>query len=125
MSTWLAAFRLVAEQDRPGPQGVPGATGALAPAPVFANTTAGLAGTSSGQYFTVPSTSPGETFILYLNSTGTASEVRRFQSVLNVYADSAAGSDANDGLTPITAWRTRSRRAPPDRAAPSPGLHPV
>lgn len=48
---------------------------------VYATTAAGLAATSSGEYFSVPSADSAEYLILYLNSSGTAVEQKRYPSV--------------------------------------------
>lgn len=48
---------------------------------VYATTAAGLAATTSGRYFSVPSADSAEYLILYLNSSGTAVEVKRYPSV--------------------------------------------
>ena len=45
---------------------------------VYADTTAGLAATTSGQYFTVPSALVGESLILYRNNGGSALESKRY-----------------------------------------------
>lgn len=45
---------------------------------IYATTAAGLAATTNGQYFTVPSTVTEELLILYLNSAGTAVEQKRY-----------------------------------------------
>jgi len=47
---------------------------------VYADTTAGLAATTSGQYFSVPSATSTESLILYLNSSGSAVEQKRYPS---------------------------------------------
>jgi hypothetical protein len=47
---------------------------------IFASTVAGLAATTSGEYFSVPSGATGEYLILYLNSSGTAVEQKRYPS---------------------------------------------
>ena len=54
---------------------------AQAAARIYASTTAGVAATTSGQYFYVPSTISTEGLILYLNSSGTAVESKRTTSV--------------------------------------------
>lgn len=47
---------------------------------VYATTAAGLAATTNGQYFSVPSGASSEYLILYQNSSGTAVEVKRYPS---------------------------------------------
>lgn len=44
---------------------------------MFADTAAGLAGTSNGQYFSVPSTVSGETALVYRNNAGSAQLIKR------------------------------------------------
>lgn len=53
---------------------------------VYADTAAGLAATTSGQYFSVPSADSAEYLILYKNNAGSAVEVKRYPS-----ADRVAG----------------------------------
>lgn len=48
---------------------------------VYATTTAGLAATTTGKYFSVPSADSAEYLILYLNNAGTAVEQKRYPSV--------------------------------------------
>lgn len=45
---------------------------------VYATTAAGLAATTNGQYFNVPASSANDSLILYLNSSGTAVEIKRY-----------------------------------------------
>lgn len=47
---------------------------------VYASTTLGLAATTSGDYFSVPSSLSSQYLILYLNSSGTAVEIKRYPS---------------------------------------------
>lgn len=47
---------------------------------VYLNTAAGIAATSSGEYFSVPSGDANESLILYRNSSGTAVESKRYPS---------------------------------------------
>ncbi|MBV5296660.1 MAG: SGNH/GDSL hydrolase family protein [Rhodoferax sp.] len=51
---------------------------------MYESTGNGLAGTVSGQYFTVPSGDINETLILYQNTGGTATEVKRYPSAESV-----------------------------------------
>ena len=48
---------------------------------VYTTTEAGLAATTSGQYFSVPSAASSEYLILYQNSSGTAVEIKRYPSI--------------------------------------------
>lgn len=68
----------------------------------YATTAAGLAATSSGQYFSVPSANINESVILYLNSAGVAVEQKRYPSaqiVALVIASTKQGSWFNDTFT--------------------------
>ena len=51
---------------------------AIATGKIYATIAAGLAATTTGQYFTVPSTATEELLILYLNSAGSAVEQKRY-----------------------------------------------
>lgn len=51
---------------------------------VYATTAAGLAATTSGRYFSVPSADSAEYLILYLNNAGAAVEVKRYPSVVKI-----------------------------------------
>lgn len=53
---------------------------ALAATRIYGTTSAGLAATTSGQYFFVPSTDDIESLILYQNNAGVAGEVKRYLS---------------------------------------------
>jgi hypothetical protein len=53
---------------------------ALAASRIYANTTAGLAGTTNGQYFYVPSAAANESLILYLNNAGSAVDTKHYPS---------------------------------------------
>ncbi len=57
-----------------GPVGPTGPQGAQVsvPGPIYATTAAGLAGTTNGQYFAIPSPTVGGLFDFYLNNTGAA-----------------------------------------------------
>ncbi|MFZ9845254.1 MAG: sialate O-acetylesterase [Candidatus Nanopelagicaceae bacterium] len=48
---------------------------------IYATTAAGIAATSSGQYFSVPAALNDEYLILYLNNAGVANEIKRYPSV--------------------------------------------
>jgi hypothetical protein len=50
----------------------------------YATQTAGLAGTTSGQFFTVPASTAVDSLILYKNQGGAAVEVKRYPSTLAV-----------------------------------------
>lgn len=56
---------------------------------VYPDTATGLAATTSGDYFSVPSAESSESLILYLNSSGTALEVKRYPAVVAVDAIAA------------------------------------
>lgn len=47
---------------------------------VYPNTAAGIAATTTGKYFSVPSSNTGEYLILYLNNAGAAVEIKRYPS---------------------------------------------
>jgi hypothetical protein len=47
---------------------------------IYASTAAGLAATTNGQYFSVPSGTSTEYLILYLNNSGSAVEIKRYPS---------------------------------------------
>ncbi|WP_289328814.1 hypothetical protein [Pseudomonas sp. 'CRE Jenny 4'] len=53
---------------------------AAATAGIFTTVAAGLAATTTGKYFSVPSADDGEYTILYLNESGVAQEVKRYPS---------------------------------------------
>lgn len=63
---------------------------------VYATTAAGLAATTSGKYFSVPSADSSEYLILYLNSSGTAVEQKRYQSSSGVSGVAAAYTNTAD-----------------------------
>lgn len=67
------------------------ANGALGSVNIFPDTTAGLAATTDGQYFSVPSADSSEHLILYKNNSGAAAEVKRYPS-------SAAVSNLESGV---------------------------
>lgn len=67
---------------------------------VYATTAAGLAATTSGQYFSVPATRDSEYLILYLNSSGSAVEVKRYPSSQVIYT--------NFGSNALAAWTDSS-----------------
>lgn len=65
------------------------AAASVASAGIYVSTTAGLAATTNGQYFSVPSADSGEYLILYKNNAGVAQEIKRYpssQAVGNVLA---------------------------------------
>ncbi|WP_413052051.1 hypothetical protein [Pseudomonas bubulae] len=72
---------------------------------IFLNTTAGLAATASGRYFSVPSDISSEYLILYLNSSGVAVEKKRYpsaQSVASTRAQWLAGdADSSSAVTQV------------------------
>lgn len=57
---------------------------ALATGKVYPDTTAGLAGVLEGEYFLVPSGDTSESFILYRDVAGVATEIKRFPSTAAV-----------------------------------------
>lgn len=57
---------------------------AQASASIYQDTSAGLAATTNGQYFSVPSAEAAEYLILYKNNGGSAVEVKRYPSVAGV-----------------------------------------
>lgn len=59
---------------------------ALVSGKVYASTAAGIAATTNGQYFSVPSVQDVEYLILYLNNAGTAVEIKRYPSTLALSA---------------------------------------
>jgi hypothetical protein len=63
------------------------ADAAQASGDIYADTTAGLAATVDGEYFSVPSADADEYLILYKNSAGTAEEIKRYPSASVLSAD--------------------------------------
>ena len=57
---------------------------------VYATTAAGLAATTSGRYFSVPSADSAEYLILYLNNAGAAVEQKRYPSIAAMTAQARA-----------------------------------
>ena len=51
---------------------------------IYQDTASGVAGTASGDYFSVPSQLDDEALILYRNDTGIATEVKRYPSAARV-----------------------------------------
>lgn len=73
-------------------------------APLYADTAAGLAATSEGDYFNVPSQEPNETLILYRHDAGpVATEIGRSSSA-EVVARLAESLQENDGTKTIHAF---------------------
>lgn len=64
---------------------------AMATGKVYDDTTAGLAATASGGYFSVPSSDDGEYLILYKDNSGSAVEVKRYPAVGAIENYVAAG----------------------------------
>lgn len=56
------------------------AAASIAAGSIYATTSAGLAATTNGQYFSVPSADSSEYLILYKNNAGSALEVKRYPS---------------------------------------------
>lgn len=77
-ATAAQASRVAAELARTGAESARDA--AMLSAGVYATTTQGLAATTSGQYFSVPSAESAEYLILYLNNAGAAVEQKRYPS---------------------------------------------
>lgn len=78
---------------------------------VYADTTAGLAATTNGQYFSVPSGSANEYLILYLNNAGTAVEQKRYPSQIGVDTPSVglgASIRASTNLLPSIVWNANT-----------------
>ncbi|MER9432999.1 SGNH/GDSL hydrolase family protein [Mesorhizobium sp. M0408] len=65
---------------------------ALATGKVYAETTAGLAAVAEGEYFLVPSGDPLESFILYRDLSGVATEIKRFPSTSAVELSGSAAT---------------------------------
>lgn len=74
---------------------------AVSAAGIFASTTAGIAGTTNGQYFCTPSVDSAKYLVLYLNNAGTAVEVSTYPSKAAV--DAAIAAANYSALTEITA----------------------
>ena len=70
---------------------------------VYATTAAGLAATTSGEYFNVPANSANDSLILYQNSGGTAVEVKRYPSTA-VVDSLAETTSSNNGTRALVAW---------------------
>lgn len=66
---------------------------------VYANTTAGLAATTTGKYFSVPSANTNEYLILYLNSSGTAVQQQIYPSATAVI--DTVGIQTINSTTPV------------------------
>lgn len=77
---------------------------AVSAAGIYATTGAGIAATTNGQYFCVPSVDSAEYLVLYRNSAGTALEVSTYPSAAAVDAAiAAAGVTDYATLTEVTA----------------------
>lgn len=75
------------------------AAASIAAGSIYATTSAGLAATTNGQYFSVPSADSSEYLILYKNNAGSALEVKRYPSadrVTGLEAQTAPVVDAFD-----------------------------
>ena len=59
---------------------------------IYATTAAGLAATTTGKYFSVPSADSAEYLILYLNNAGVAVEQKRYPSAAAIKVTQKAGS---------------------------------
>jgi hypothetical protein len=80
---------------------------------IFSSIATGLSGTPSGKYFSVPSPIDQEYLILYRNDNNTATEIKRYPSVLgldyttgNTLYVKSNGNDNNDGGSWKTAFAT-------------------
>jgi lysophospholipase L1-like esterase len=71
---------------------------------VYPDTTTGLAATTEGAYFNVPSSATGEATILYRKVGGAAVEQKRLPSATGVAILDASGQIIN-GFQPYVAWR--------------------
>lgn len=59
---------------------------------IYDDTTAGLAGTSDGDYFSTPSADSNEYLILYRNDAGSATEIETYPSVAGIQATDISGN---------------------------------
>jgi hypothetical protein len=80
---------------------------------IFSSIATGLTGTANGKYFSVPSPVDEEYLILYRNNNNTATEIKRYPSVLgleyttgNTLYVKSNGNDNNDGGSWKTAFAT-------------------
>jgi hypothetical protein len=80
---------------------------------IFSSIATGLTGTANGKYFSVPSPVDEEYLILYRNDNNTATEIKRYPSVLgleyttgNTLYVKSNGNDSNDGGSWKTAFAT-------------------
>jgi len=80
---------------------------------IYSSIAVGLSSTSNGKYFSVPSPINEEYLILYRNDNNTATEIKRYPSVLgleyttgNTLYVKSNGNDANDGGSWKTAFAT-------------------
>lgn len=92
----LSAF-ITSEADR----AENAADAAQASGDIYVDTTAGLAATTNGQYFSVPSVDSNEYLILYKNNAGVALEVKRYPSSDAVVAIDGRLSIAESTLAPV------------------------
>lgn len=81
---------------------------------IYASTAAGLAATTSGGYFSMPSPDSAEYLILYLNSAGTAVEQKRYPSAAALLATQQAnelGTERQRYLDSLRLARVRKPKA--------------
>ena len=97
-ATAAQASRVAAELARTGAESARDA--AMLSAGVYATTTQGLAATTSGQYFSVPSAESAEYLILYLNNAGAAVEQKRYPSdqAVKSFNDRLKVAESPDGF---------------------------
>lgn len=92
------AAKTAAETAKTAAEAARDATVVGAAPTVYDTTAAGLAATTSGKYFSVPSADSAEYLILYLNNAGTAVEQKRYPSVSafdSIYRERFQASRAN------------------------------
>lgn len=70
---------------------------------VFATVAAGLAATTDGQYFSVPSVESAEHLVLYRNAAGVAVEVKRYPSAAALTEAQAVSEAARSALLVVAA----------------------
>src|SRR5690625_2620710 len=93
---------------------------------IYPSTAAGLAATTDGDYFSVPSEDDDEYLILYRNDSGSATEVQRYPSAAAVENEAIARQEADQNLQDDIENEVTARSA---LIAPSgaelPGIGPV
>lgn len=81
-----ASAKLGAETAQAAAEAARDATVASAAPTIYATSAAGIAATTDGQYFSVPSADSAEYLILYKNNAGAAQEIKRYPSTAAVSA---------------------------------------